>query len=676
MHFAGSSIESFFKIKDKKKEELVRWLNLTKDALLDESQSRTESQRRNLKAYMGLDSTDEIVRSDYRDLDSTRRRRIRKFRIPHLHDITETKVSQMTRLKPDVEVLPANDEFTDRGAAKVARAIIKQIFTQQELDDKLIKLHRHKEIFGESYLFVNFNRDIGDLDPDYVAARDAGIEYPKDAPKRIGDVEYSVELPWRVLLQRKENIDDVDYYFRYKLVPKDEILAKHPKAEQVLDGISDMGEYIFDINSMEDVFVEDHVAVWEFVHKRTEEVPEGARILFCSDYILEESAYPFNMDEFNFIRLTDIDIPGYLNGVSKYEYALPIQKMYDDLSTLISKNIYLTAHAKWVLPTGSVRQIEQLGNDNTVIQYSGPVPPQLLQVAPNPNEVYAYRENVKNEMQIVMGSHGISRGEVPKGITASSALQFLNELESERASSDISKHANAVKEIAKKTISVAADNYKMDDGRMVRIVGKNNSNLIKHFDSAVLSRPYDIRFDSSDGFPETKAARTERLLNMMQRYPQLFTPERWEQLLEVGNTERAAKLATAAVEAADSENEDLLSGIEVADPEIYQDHITHWRSHTKAMQSRSFAEEADNEIIERFLEHLEYTELLMVEKAKTNALFAAELANLKLFPITAGAQKAAQAVVKSRAQQEAEVQGQANRGEPVTGQIPGEDTDA
>ena len=54
--------------------------------------------------------------------------------------------------------------------------------------------------------------------------------------------------------------------------------------------------------------------------------------------------------------------------------------MHDNLSTLLAKNIYLMGHAKWVMPRGACK-IESLGNDNTIIQYQGPVPPQMLQTS-------------------------------------------------------------------------------------------------------------------------------------------------------------------------------------------------------------------------------------------------------------------------------------------------------
>ena len=58
----------------------------------------------------------------------------------------------------------------------------------------------------------------------------------------------------------------------------------------------------------------------------------------------------------------------------------------------------------------------------------------------------------------------------------------------------------------------------------------------------------------------------------------------------------------------------------------------------------------------------------MVEKAKVNPLFQAKLAELPLFPIFPNG-----FTPLSREQQQIVVQGQANKGQEITGQIPGED---
>lgn len=665
-------IKPFYKVKDKQDKELLLWLNKVKNALTHNAKTRTLTQRMNLTAYRGLSLNKWDRRKDY---NGTRRmQKLNKFIVNHLRDLTETKVSQMTRLKPSVEVLPSNDEYEDRASAKVVGLLIKHLFYINNIDYLIQRMHREARIFGETYLFIDYDENTGDLTPEYVAARNEGItkiklsdgsEIDTSKPIRTGDVSYQPELPWRVLLQRKSCLKDVEYNFRVTVEELDKVKDRFPEHADKIKAEEDL--HMFDIENLEDRFLEEHVVVYKFYHKKTEEVPYGMYIEFTKDAILVKEENKFSHESLNFVRLTDQDIPNVLNGVSNYESILPLQKMYDNLSTLIAKNIYLTAHAKWVMPKGAAK-IEQLGNDNTIVQYQGPVPPQLIQAAPNPAEVYTFREQIKQDMQTVYGSQGIARGEVPKGITAASALQFLNELENERNSTDISKHSFLVLDIAKMSISVAADNYDIDDGRMLRVVGENNKHLIKHFDTANLHKSYDIRFDNSTGLPETKAAKIQRIMDTMQRNPNLFSPERWEDLLDLGNADRMVKLSTEAIQAADSENEDLLAGEVVGLPEEWEDHLAHWESHARVIQSRSFKEEASLEVKAAFKKHLFITEEFILDKMKTNPLFQSKVAELKLFPLFYHDQET---VPYSKEHQEAMVQGQANRGDQVSGVIPG-----
>lgn len=664
-----TSLKSFFNVKTKK--DKLEWLNIVKDKLLDESKQRTESQREKLLAYMGKDQYHYTKDSrQLNDPEFRKRRRVKKFIIPHINDIIETKISQMTRLKTDINVLPTHDEYSDRGAAKVSKLVIRNIFERQHLDEKMTEVQRHTRIFGESYVKICYNNDIGDLDPDYVEAKNMGIKM--DSIKRLGDVELKQYLPWRVLLQRKDNIDDVDYYFCYDIVEKDKVEAEYSNLKITEE---ETGVTFFDTSDLQERHLEDHVLVWEFYHKKTKFLPNGAHIKFTSNNILEDNEYPYSMDCLNIERLTDVDVPGYLNGVSKLEYALPMQKRYDDLSTLIAKNIYLLAHPKWMLPKGAAK-MEHLGNDNTIVQYSGPVPPGVVQVQPNPGEVYSFRENIKNELQVILGSHGISRGEIPKGITASSALQFLNELESERASSEIAKHGNFIRSIAKKVLSVAGDYYKPDDGRLLRVVGRDNAANIRHFDTAVLSKEYDVKFENSSGFPETMAAKKQRALEVMQYNPNVLDPERWVSVLEFGEMDRLVSITTNATDSAESEMEDILAGnLDVPEPEIYEDLVAKLKVYYYKIQARPFKEESSNEIYARVMRQIYVAEKLVLQKAKYSPIVSAQLANIKLFPVSSSLYQEAQQVVMSMGQRQAEVQGAANRGEPTDSSIPGEEDD-
>lgn len=660
--------------KEDKEQDKFDWLKEVKDSLLEQAQPRTSKQRMHLEWYRGISSSKFDRRRNY---NSTRRfSRINKLQVNHLHDLTETKVSQLTKLKPAVEVLPANDEWEDRSAAKVVSYLIKHLWTINNIDYLMQQMHRHCRIFGESYAFITWDEDAGDLHPSYVEAKKLGLKEVEingeiidlSKPIKTGDVKYELEVPWRVLLQRKPSLDEVEYCFRVKVVPTEDLKLEYPDKKEKIKPTDELR--VFDVEDISNKFIEGHSLVFEFFHKKTKHLPEGKYIKFSDKCILEESDLPYSHGGLPFVRITDQDVPEVLNGVSRYESVGPIQKMYDNISTLIAKNIYLTAHAKWMMPRGAAK-IEQLGNDNTIVQYQGPVAPTLAQVQPNPVEVYNFRNQLKEDMQTIYGSHGISRGEVPKGITAASALQFLNELENERASTDIAKHGFLVKDLAKMTVAVCGDYYDVTDGRMVRIVGEGNKMLIRHFDAANLSKNYDIRFDNSTGLPESKAAKIQRLMDIMQRNPNLFSPERWEELLDIGNIDKAVTLATEAIRSADSENEDIMAGIKVAAPEEFEDPIAHWQSHVMAMQSRAFKEESDNEVYEAMKDHVYWTEELMIDKAKNSPLFQSKLAELKLFPIFHHDEFAPP---MSKEHQAAVVQGSANKeGMPIGGMIPGKD---
>ena len=83
---------------------------------------------------------------------------------------------------------------------------------------------RNAFIFGESYCFIMWNKEKGDLHPLYVKARDMNMQLDfldesgapmldadgnalkidPNKPIYIGDVDYEVEVPWRVYLTKTE----------------------------------------------------------------------------------------------------------------------------------------------------------------------------------------------------------------------------------------------------------------------------------------------------------------------------------------------------------------------------------------------------------------------------------------------------------------------------------------
>ena len=677
------NVKPFHAIDKNDEKAVLAWCNKVVETLEKQAVARNASIRKNLETYRGISAS--VLRSDIRRSERQFLQRVNKFVVNHLHDMTETRISQLSRLKPAVNVMPTNDEYEDRNAAKTVKYLMDHLWYLNNVDEIRQKMLRNAFIFGESYCFILWNKNKGDLHPMYVKARDMNIPLtmldeagnpvidldgkplmidPKD-PVYIGDVDYEVECPWRVLLQRHSSIDKVEYCFRVKVESTETLKKQYPDKASKLKKSTNTKQ--FDADTLTDHLLEEDTVVYEFYHKSTKYCKNGYYIKFTNDVVLEMSDLPFSHGKLPFVRFTDMDIPEVLNGISQYEMVRPIQNMHDNLSTLLAKNIYLMGHSKWVMPRGACK-IESLGNDNTIVQYQGPTPPQMLQTMPNPPEAYNFRNMLREEMGQIYGIQGVSRGQPPKGITAAVALQFLNEQEQERNSTTVIKHNDMIKDMAKMTLAVCGDYYDVDDGRMLRIVGKNNKYSIRHFDTANLNKNYDVRLELGTGLPESKAGKVQRIVEIMQMKPDLLSNERWIDLLDLGDTEKMNNLLTVAVKAAESENEDIMAGRPVADPEDFEDHILHWKVHTKAIQDRTFKEECPPNLREEMLQHISIHEFLMVEKAKVSPAFEAKLAELPNFPIFPNG-----FIPRSIEQQRLIVQGQANQGMPITGNIPGED---
>jgi len=636
--------------------DVLSWLLAEMGYLEQENEPRIRVMRRNLALYRGIQYQDIESRIDARDRGEDRANVVRKIVCNHLYDLTKNRGSRLIKFKPAVAILPTNDELSDKVAAKVTKQLLDHIWYVQDFEGKIQnQLVTNALVMGESYLFILWNKDQGDLSPAYVEAKkkypnkkipllnengqitqDAqGNDIYIDRPVRTGDVDYRVVLASEVLLQKKQKLIDVDYCFVRELVPTAELRQRYPEKA---DKIKDLDSQVYDYEKLELRPARSEQVVYTFWHRRSPLMDKGRKIVFIKDCVLENEEIPFSHDQLPFIRFTDVDYPGQLYGVSFYENIKPLTSTYNNITNMLVRNIVLASHPKWMVPAGSVA-LDRLGNDITIVQYKGPTPPVLATATTVPSDVFAFREKLKEEFQQISGVFGVSRGEPPPGIKAGVALQFLSEQESERYNELVLKYNDLILGIAQMTLAVCGDYYDESDERTVRILGKNNEWMTKFFDVAYLEKDYDIRIQNSSALPRSVAARTQTLLDLNERFPDQFTSEQVIELLDLAQSDKFIDAATVSVRTAQAENEELLKtgeGIvpeEQLSPREYENHIVHWREHTRVLQEYSFKFQTPREAQDRLINHIRATEMLMVEQAASNPLFAQEIQKLALFPM-------------------------------------------
>jgi|GEM_PF-5237308 len=633
----AESLGPFWAIKDIDDEECVlQWGNKAVDKCISYYGAYFNLQMDNLLLFKGVHWLNQDRHtSRFLDREGVATRRSPKVVLNHLWDSVEQRTSRYVRFKPAVRIYPTNTEYEDEQDAKVAKYVLDHIWYENNADKLNQEWVRQALICGESYKYITWDPRKGDVHPTQIEAKKQGEKIPlldgegepivsRDGDPmyiekvlRVGDVRYDLDPPWHTLDEPCRNRDDITWTIRWKAVDLDTLKAQYPDMANKIK--ADMGFEIFNKYRLDFGKMSNETIVFELFCKSSEFLDNGRYVKFTKSCVLENSKLPYSHGKLPYTRLTDIDIPDEIRGMSFFQQLFPLQHQINACASLIFKSLILFSHPKWAFPSGSV-QITQLANESTLIGYDGAVPPQLLNTHPVGQELFAYLEKLESTYDKLSGVFTMSRGTAPSGVRAAKALRVLEEQEDKRAALGMIKFNEGVVNDAKMTLSVAGDYYKEDEGRLARVVGKGNRHMLVKFRAANLSKPYDIRVVETTALSQSPSARIEELMEMqnMRFDPTApFSREQFFSLLNFDSVDEFRDIATRAVECAKSENEDILAGRQVPSPTMTEDLIVHWKLHLQPMQAREYKDPqfTPPEIRMALEEHLKITEFAMFEKA-------------------------------------------------------------
>jgi hypothetical protein len=642
------------KAEDYDEKKVLEWLKAELGNLRQINSPRFTQIERNLQLYKGFQYLNQ-ERSI--DRDTKPKKGFDKIVINNLYDLTVNKVSRLVKYKPSYEVKPTNEEQTDKVAAKANKIILDHLTYSNNYEDKIEPtIVRRSKIMGESYLWIEWDPYLGDLHPAAKRLQDSGktdeplldddgnpINDSDGKPLKLnletktGDVACEITAPFDTLLQQQTRIEDVEYVFKIKRMPVEKARLLFKDAGNKIQATSNVDFY--DFEKMEKVSRRNWVEVVYWYHKKMPELRDGRFIVFCQDAICSNKVYPYSHKDkaigqvaLPFERLTDVDLEEELHGASFYQFVKGMTGTYNNITNLIVRNQFMCAHPKWMLPAG-MADIASLGNDATVVRYKGAIAPVLVQSNPTPTELFEFRKILKEEFTEHAGLGPVTKGQPPPGVTAAIALQYLGEQENDRANEEVIKMNSFRRGVYLKLLSCAGDYYDPNDQRMIRVLGKNNKWMVQKYDSAYLAKGYDVQVLNQSALPESKALRTQFLLDLNERYPDQVPAEQVLDMIGLAQPDKFLDITTASVRAAEEENEQMLDGKEVAAPEKWENLIVHWKIHARQMQEYQFKHQTTPEIQDKLKDHVLATEMLMAEKARLNPLLASKLKELELYPL-------------------------------------------
>jgi hypothetical protein len=634
--------------KDKTKEGTLEWLNERFNRVYENSFPRFIMYKRYLNMYKNVseESGDGLTKTNVRYVPGSSKKP--KMRDNIIWDLVDQKTAEISKSTPKVAFIPQSYfDQDDINNAKACKILTQSRMEELKFEQILSKQDRIMFLFGHTISEICWDDESGPLNPTYVAKKkqyngkvpktdETGIviegEYLKDEDMYLGDVTIVPHLPWHCFPEEyKKSLKECDYIETVEWIYKEEVEAKYPKAKgKILENAHVMWDM-----SANDLSVPDNmIMIRTFWHKPTKYFPEGCKVIYCEDLILDWIDFPYEDKELPFVEDKDIDVMGEFWG---RPFVVNIEQYYRMNNSILSgqaRNHGVLNAPKYVYPEGSVDR-QSLNNDFGSIAYRGGVAPQVLQH----NYVNRGEIELANSISSRTGKlarlFDISRGTVPQGVTAAQAMRLLEEQQFQAMSITANNRKQRVLDCYRMVIKRMAQYYKPDDGRMSRILGSNNSYLMQSFTKFDFNLIYDLRIENKSALSDSAAGRMAEIvdLNTANQKDPLFGKKEMIKILNLNLVDAFQDEVTYAIDTAKQCLDMIINGQPAPAPEETDGLLEFYGVFSRFVESPEYKFVLREDTKEMIKDYIAALEMLAYDRSLKNMKFAQDLSMFEKFPM-------------------------------------------
>jgi hypothetical protein len=287
----------FFAI-DLSSEDVV--LNWFKDEMLflkNINVTRMQKIKNNYLRYKGYQYLNSVYYP--RDVLETQRKYTPQMVLPLISDAVDEKTARLMEYKKSIVVMPVSDEEKDKVDAKVAKKFLDYVDYNQKLDTKFRSIVKNSKITGESFAWIRWNPDLGEVLGEVKVLNKVEISNENPHPTELirqGDIEVLKKTAHWVMYERAESWDKVNYCFVIELDYVEALKMDYPdKADKIRE---DSDAKMFDYDKMEDYHLPGTCKKIHFYHRRTKYLPQGYEACFTASALLKTGPLSYEMVNF------------------------------------------------------------------------------------------------------------------------------------------------------------------------------------------------------------------------------------------------------------------------------------------------------------------------------------------------------------------------------------------
>lgn len=440
------------------------------------------------------------------------------------------EIATLTNNKPTASIVPASAEDRDMYAAMAGEAIWENLYIDNKLKFVFRRAMWWNQVCGNGFVKTWWDSGKGVLDA--------------QTGQPMGDVCYTSETPFHVLVPDflEEEIENQPYVIHAQTKSPDWVKINFPQA---LDGTSNLDQGTSDASDvMDQTFLnmtggqsqnnkQNTVLILEVWVKPGMHnlFPDGAMFTIIGDKIVQMfGQLPYSHGKYPFAKFDHIPSGKFYSDSSIVDL-IPLQKEYNRTRGQIIEGKNRMAKPQLAAPRGSIDASKITSEPGQVIFYTpGMEPPRPIPLEPLPNYVIQEQDRIKQDWEDIAGQHDVSKGGAPPGVTAATAISYLQERDESNLSPTFDSLEEGIEKIAQLSLMYVKDYWSVE--RLVKITGDNGSFDVMTFKGSDLGDNTDIRIEAGSAMPTSKAAKQALIMDLMKMG--FISPEKGLEVMDMG----------------------------------------------------------------------------------------------------------------------------------------------
>ena len=434
--------------------------------------------------------------------------------VNRIKPVVRTEVSRLTSQEATVEVVPASSEQGDILAAQAAQAVFLSLRERLELQKVIRSAVWWTSVCGIGYIKTYWDKSIEEED--------------SNGQMAYGDHCYSAVSPFNVLVPdfMLESIEDQPYVLNVFTKSVDWVKQYYPEVikpdfKPTVVSSNEIMEthYLNTKGTAANDAKPDACLVIEAWIKpgATNMLPNGGKVTLIDDTIIDfsDQGIPYDHGQYPFAKIESIQSGSYYPS-SVVEDLIPIQRELNRTRSQLLEARTLMSKPGWFYTEGSMDPNKVTSANGQMIGIKpGATPPTPIPLPQMPSYVMDMLDRDLGDIEDISGQHQVSKGNAPAGVTAGTAIQFLQEADNSYLAATHASLEDAVKKVAGQSIALAVQYW--DSVRLVKVVGKDGAISARYLEGADLKTGNDIRIEGGSSLPQSKAARIALFMDLMNR---------------------------------------------------------------------------------------------------------------------------------------------------------------